>query len=89
MLRLNCETLLTYYAITIVYLSFNGIYLVCLSVRKWLIDMTTFTRIGGYGFHPPHSDYLVVKFKIQNSNKLKETRSVTMNNFRFFYFLFK
>ena len=65
------QTLLTNYAITIVYLSFNGIYLVCLSVRKWLTDMTTFTRIDGYGVHPPPPDYLVVQSKNQNSNKLR------------------
>ena len=37
------------------------IYLICLSVIKWSTDMTTFTRIDGYGVHPPLSDYLVVR----------------------------
>ena len=35
--------------------------LICLSVIKWSTDMTTFTRIDGYGVHPPLSDYLVVR----------------------------
>ena len=26
--------------------------------------MTTFTQIGGYGVHPPPSEYLVVQYKI-------------------------
>ena len=49
--------------------------------------MTTFTWTGGYGVHPPLSDNLVVR--IQNSNRLKETKSATIIIFRFFYFLFK
>ena len=37
------------------------LYLICLSVIKWLTDITSFTRIDGYGVHPPLSDYLVVR----------------------------
>ena len=46
----------------------NGIYRVCLSVRKWLTDMTIFTRIYGYGVHHPPSNTCG---SIQNLNKHK------------------
>ena len=67
----------------------NGIYLICLSVRKWLTDTTTFTQIFGYGDHPPLSDYLVVrKVKLQckiqislNETFLPENDSISYNSF--------
>ena len=45
------------------------IHLICLSVIKWSTDMTTFTRIDGYGVHPPLGSK--GKTVVQNSNKLK------------------
>ena len=40
-----------------------------LSVKKGFIDMTFFTRIDGYGGHPPRGSN--GKTSIQNPNKLK------------------
>ena len=54
----------------------NGIYLICLSMRKWLTDMTTFTQIDGYWDHPP----LQCKIPISlNETFLPENDSIYYN----------
>ena len=45
----------------LIFNAIDNIYLICPSVIKWSTDMTTFTRIDGYGVYRPLSDYLVVR----------------------------